>query len=101
MRAGAREAEARRGGGGEVGARLRQLGGRLRHGRVRRGDDLELRGGHLDLEARVAERLDDLGGVRREVERLGVEQHHLLFEADRPRPGALECGPQVGIAHGP
>ena len=74
---------------------------------MRRGDDLELRGRHLELEARVAaEPGEHVGGVRREVERLGVEQHQLLLEADGHRSGLVERGPQLGrrrqrIAHGP
>ena len=107
MRAGAGEAEAAGHGRGEVGARARELLARGRHRRMRRGDDLELRGRHLELEARVAaEPGDHLGGVRREVERLAVEQHQLLLEADGDRAGLVERGPQLGgrgqrIAHGP
>jgi hypothetical protein len=37
--------------------------------------------------------------MRREVERLGVEQHQLLLEADGGWAVALERGPQR-IAHG-
>ena len=62
----------------------RQRGGGGADRRRRRREDLDLRGGQLALEARVAAggREDPLGH-RREVERLRVEDQDLLLEPDR------------------
>ena len=85
------------------GAKLR---GGLGDGGDGGGDDLELRRGHLELEAAVAvEPRQGHRRHRRQVEGLGVEQHQLLLEPDRQRLGRLEGRPQrrgVGrwLAHG-
>ena len=106
VRARSRHAEAVAECGHEVGAGACELARGPGHGVVRRGHDLELRGRHLELEARIAlERVDDLDRPWRQVERVAVEQHQLLFEADRPVLDRLESGPQVGgggrrIRHG-
>ena len=102
VRAGAGEAEAagRRPRPGRARARASSAP-RRRPRAVRRGDDLELRGRHLELEARVAaERARSprrACGARSSVSR--VEQHQLLLEADGRRgPGRVERGPQLGGA---
>ena len=56
-------------------------------------DDLELRGRQLGLEARVAvDARQDLARPRRQVERLGVEEHELLLDAHRHGRVRLEGG---------
>jgi release factor glutamine methyltransferase len=50
----------------------------------RLGPDLELRGGQLGLEARIAaEPIKERPRAGREIQGLGVEEHRLLLEADR------------------
>ena len=97
VRAGARHPQAVAGGGREVGAGAGQLAGRGGHRGVRLGDDLELGGRHLELEARVpGKRGDDLDRPGCEVERAGVEQHQLLLEAHGAVHRRVERGPQAG-----
>src|SRR5205085_2418617 len=59
--------------------------------RARRREELDLRGRELELVARVgAERAQELGRPRRELERLRVEQHELLLDPHGERGGAVE-----------
>jgi len=81
----------------EVAARRAQ--GRHRGGDVRRGwgDDLQLRRGQFELEARVAvDALDHLPRPREQVERLAVEQEELLLDADAEFVGVVEACAQLG-----
>ncbi len=77
---------------------LGELRGGLADGRARTAQDLDLRGGQLELEPLVAgpDRLQRLRPGGREVQRLGVEQHQLLLEPDGHRALALERRAQVG-----
>ena len=89
MHAGACQPQVRRRRRLELCARPRELpcGGRDARGRSR--DDLDLRCGQLELEARIAvQPAEQLRRARREIERLGVEHHQLLLEADEQRLGA-------------
>jgi hypothetical protein len=80
---------------GEPPASVVQVSGELRQIVADRADDLQLRRRQLQLEGGpVADLRDQLGGAWREVERLWIEQHHLLLDPERRRPGVVEQGPQ-------
>src|SRR4051794_19033375 len=69
---------------GKILSRCPKLGSQLGDRRGRLSDDLQLRGGHLELETRVTfHPLQDPRGDRSEVARLPIEQQELLLGADR------------------
>src|SRR6185295_11432718 len=78
--------------GGQRTAGVGQRGGRVRDRAGRGHGQLELRRRELELRALVGRRLDDLGGTREQVERLGVEQHQLLLQPQGQRLGSVEGG---------
>ena len=95
MRAGGHQAPERLGGHGQVATRGDERVDGRRDAGTRRRDDLQLRRGELQLEARIAaDALDHLPRVRAQVERLGVEQEELLLDADAERVGRVEARPQ-------
>ena len=77
--------------GGEVQTAAGERRDRLPDRRGRPDDDLEVRRGQLEREARVAtEAAEQLDAARREVERRRIEEHDLLLDPDRRRGRLVE-----------
>ena len=101
VRAGARQPRPALDAGSERAARIRQRGGGLGDRGAHRRGGLDLRGGQLGAQRDgVAELGAHARGGRQQVERLGVEQHQLLLDADREIGHAVEQGaPAVRVEH--
>jgi hypothetical protein len=77
----------------ELSPRMRELDTCLGGGRADAGDDLDLRRAQLLRKPRVAvDGRQNLVDHRREVVRLGVDEHQLLLDADREPVRVLERG---------
>jgi hypothetical protein len=85
----------------ERAAGIRERGGGLGDRGAHRRRRLDLRGGQLGAQRDgLAELRSDARGGRQEVERLGVEQHQLLLDADREIGHAVEQRPPaVRVEH--
>ena len=83
-------------GGREIGPARGERRDGLGNRFCRRCEDLDLRGGKLALEPEVAVEHREHGrGGGRQVQGLGVQQHHLFLEPDRERLGRVEDLPEA------